>query len=133
MSNKSGKILNIASTAAFQPGPLMAIYYATKAFVLNFSEALTEELRSHGVSVTCYCPGATRTGFESAASAGNSELFRGNLPTAREVAEDAIRAMDNKRMTKIHGLMNFLMAFSIRFSPRFMVPKVVAFVQRKTS
>src|SRR5689334_20586996 len=75
IKRKSGRILNVASTAAFQPGPLMAVYYATKAYVLSFSEALAEELRDSGVSVTALCPGPTRTDFASTARVGNSRLF----------------------------------------------------------
>jgi uncharacterized protein len=76
VARKSGQILNVASTAAFQPGPLMAVYYATKAYVLSFSEALANEWATHGVKVTALCPGATRTGFSDAAELQSSKLFQ---------------------------------------------------------
>ncbi|HEX9128242.1 MAG TPA: SDR family oxidoreductase, partial [Gemmatimonadaceae bacterium] len=75
IKRKSGRLLNVASTAAFQPGPGMAVYYATKAYVLSFSEALAEELRHSGVTVTALCPGPTRTEFAATADVGNSRLF----------------------------------------------------------
>src|SRR5712691_8172351 len=75
VARKSGRILNVASTAAFQPGPLMAVYYATKAYVLHFSEAIAEELRHSGVTVTALCPGPTETGFAAAADVGATRLF----------------------------------------------------------
>src|SRR6476646_2219907 len=74
IKRRSGHVLNLASTAAFQPGPLMSVYYASKAFILSFSEALDEELRNSGVSVTCLCPGATATNFAETAGVGNSKL-----------------------------------------------------------
>src|SRR6202162_388258 len=76
IKRRSGRVLNVASTAAFQPGPLMAVYYATKAYVLSFSEALSEELRNTGVTVTALCPGPTQTDFAEAAQMTNSRLFR---------------------------------------------------------
>src|SRR6266513_456402 len=74
---RAGRVLNVASTAAFQPGPLMAVYYATKAYVLSFSEALADELRNTGVKVTALCPGPTATGFADAAGMAESHLVRG--------------------------------------------------------
>src|SRR6201981_3967980 len=79
LERRSGKIMNVASTAAFQPGPLMAVYYATKAYVLSFTEAIADELRDSGVSVTCFCPGATLTGFMDRANLNDSKLFSGKL------------------------------------------------------
>src|SRR5438477_12039849 len=91
---RSGRILNVASTAAFQPGPLMAVYYATKAYVLSFSEALAEELRDSGVTVTALCPGPTRTGFASAANMEASRLFRMTRPALpSDVARAGYEAM----------------------------------------
>src|SRR6266567_1948716 len=75
LGRKKGRILNVASTAAFQPGPLMAVYYATKAYVLSFSEAIAEELRDSGVTVTALCPGPTDTGFAAASNMESSRLF----------------------------------------------------------
>src|SRR6202044_3100474 len=76
LARRSGKILNVASTAAFQPGPLMAVYYATKAYVLSFSQALANEVRGSGVTVCCFCPGATNTGFAKRAGLEGSRLFK---------------------------------------------------------
>src|SRR5205823_8206610 len=88
VERRRGAILNVASTAAFQPGPLMAVYYATKAYVLSFSEAIAEELRDSGVTVTALCPGPTATGFASAAQMTNSRLFAAfGTADASDVAE----------------------------------------------
>src|ERR1700690_3367140 len=76
LARSSGKVMNVASTAAFQPGPLMAVYYATKAYVLSFSEALANEVAGSGVVVSCFCPGATDTGFAKRAGTENSRLFK---------------------------------------------------------
>src|SRR5882724_10448805 len=90
----SGKIMNVASTAGFQPGPLMAVYYATKAYVISFSEAIANELKNSGVTVTCFCPGATDTGFQGRAGVENSRLFKQFGPmSAQAVARDGYRAM----------------------------------------
>src|ERR1700690_766451 len=92
--HKSGRILNVASTAAFQPGPLMAVYYATKAYVLHFSEAIANEVAGSGVSVTCFCPGATDTGFAKRAGTENSRLFKKLRPmNAEVVARDGYRGL----------------------------------------
>src|SRR6202522_4223637 len=83
IERRSGKIMNVASVAAFQPGPLMAVYYATKAYVILFSEALANELSSSGVTVTCLCPGATDTGFQGRAGVADSKLFKALRPMNR--------------------------------------------------
>src|SRR6267142_3603408 len=94
VARKSGRILNVASTAAFQPGPLMAVYYATKAYVLSLSEALAEETRGTGVTVTALCPGPTASGFQAGAAMEGSRLVRGRkLPTAASVARYGVAAM----------------------------------------
>lgn len=122
---KRGRILNVASTAAFQPGPLMAVYYASKAYVLSFSEALSEELRGSGVTVTCLAPGATESGFSDRARAQESMLFKGRrLPTSMEVALAGYRAMLAGRRLVIPGAFNILSAFLPRLSPRGAVLKV---------
>lgn len=114
----SGRVLNIGSTAGFQAGPRMATYYATKAFVIHFSEALAHELRGTGVSVTVHCPGATATGFAEIAGNHKSKLFQSGVAGAAPVAVDAYRAMHRGRVVKIHGVMNALLAMSVRASPR---------------
>lgn len=114
-----GRIMNVSSTAAFQPGPLMAVYYATKHYVQAYSEALYEEWKSFGVSVTALCPGATQTDFDKAANMEDSKLFKGqNLPTAQEVAAFGYKAMMKGEMTVIHGLKNSIMANSVKFAPK---------------
>lgn len=127
---KSGRILNVASTAAFQPGPTMAVYYATKSYVLFFSEALSNELKNFGVTVTCLCPGATESGFQAAAAMEESALIKGKkLPTSTEVALFGYKAMMKGKLTVIHGWMNFLLANSIRFTPRAWVLPIVRKIQ----
>src|SRR5437868_14251813 len=104
LERSSGKIMNVASTAGFQPGPLMAVYYATKAYVISFSEALANELADTGVTVTCLCPGVTDTEFQKRAGTGESLLFRRMLPAdAKTVARDGYRAMMKGRPLVISG------------------------------
>jgi short-subunit dehydrogenase len=129
---KSGKILNLASTASFQPGPTMSVYFASKAFVLSYSEAINNEVREHGITVTALCPGATLSGFQSAASMQDSKLFEGNnFPTSREVAEYGYRAMMKGKAVAIHGFRNTFMANSVRFAPRSLVVKMARKIQEK--
>src|ERR1700739_4002536 len=95
LARHNGRIMNVASTAGFQPGPFMAVYYATKAYVISFSEAVASELQHSGVTVTCFCPGATHTGFAQRAGTEMSRLFQ-QLPgamSAQEVARDGYRAV----------------------------------------
>lgn len=123
-----GRVLNVASTAAFQPGPLMAVYYATKAYVLSFSEALAEELRATGVTVTTLCPGPTESGFQAGAKMEASKLVRGKkLPSSASVAELGFSAALRGRGVVIPGFMNYTMAASVRFLPR---RTVASFVRR---
>jgi short-subunit dehydrogenase len=124
IKNKYGKILNIASAAAFQPGPTMSVYCATKAFVLSFSEALANEVNDTGVTVTALCPGATATGFKTAASLDTSALFKGNIAGSKEVAEFGYKAMMKGKAVVIHGVKNKIMAGSIRFAPRNIVTAI---------
>jgi short-subunit dehydrogenase len=132
VASKSGKILNVASTAAFQPGPLMAIYYATKAFVLSFSEAIGNELEGTGVSVTALCPGPTATGFQARTKLENSRLFkRMKVMDARTVAEAGYRALMAGKPMVVPGLTNKLLALSVRVSPRSMVTKIARVMQEE--
>src|SRR5438445_1803944 len=94
IARKSGAILNVASTAAFQPGPGMAVYFATKAYVLSFTEALHEELRRHGVKVSCLCPGPTATEFGEVAGFGGSSLFDKAAMEAHEVVAIGLQGLD---------------------------------------
>lgn len=126
-----GRILNVASTAAFQPGPLLAVYYASKAYVLHFSEALAEELRSTGVTVTALCPGPTETSFVDRAGLGGSKLFSGPLRVmdARMVAEAGYRGLMRKRRIIVPGLTNKFAIQSGRLLPRRLVTRVVRYIQ----
>ena len=122
---RSGKIMTVASTAGFQAGPLMAIYYATKAYVISFSEALANELGGSGVSVTCLCPGPTDTGFQKRAAMDETRLVRkpGTMD-AKSVAIDGYRGLVAGRTLVISGLLNWLVAESVRFAPRKMVTAI---------
>ena len=122
IEKKAGKILNVASTAAFVPGPMMAVYCATKPYVLSFSEALNNELNKSGVSVTALCPGATESGFSKAANADKSALFtKTKLASSYDVALYGYEAMLKGKQVAIHGLFNKLLAFIVRFTPRSLV------------
>jgi uncharacterized protein len=125
LARKSGKILNVASTAGFQPGPTMAVYYATKAFVISFSEAIASELRGTGVTVTCLCPGATDTNFQKVAGTEDTTLFRRLRPMdAATVARDGYRALTKGKPLVISGLRNWLLTESLRLSPRRLATEV---------
>ncbi|HUW40465.1 MAG TPA: SDR family oxidoreductase [Rectinemataceae bacterium] len=125
-----GRILNLASTAAFMPGPLMAVYYASKAFVLSFSEAVARELQGSGVTMTALCPGPTRTGFRDAASLQDSGLFK-NLKVARaeDVAAYGYRALMKGRKVAIQGAFNKALIFGLRLTPRSLVRNIVLGIQ----
>lgn len=128
LQRKSGRILNVASTAGFQPGPLMAVYYATKAYVISFSEALANELQGSGVTVTCLCPGLTNTEFQVRAGTEKTTLFRRTHPMdAVTVARDGYRALMKGKPLVISGMRNRLLMESLRISPR----RVVTAVSRK--
>ena len=132
LARRNGKIMNVASTAAFQPGPLMAVYYATKAYVLSFSEALANEVAESGVTVTCFCPGATNTGFAKRASLENSRLFKKiGAMSAEAVARDGYRGLMAGRTLVISGAKNWLVAESVRFAPRKLVTAVSRWVAEK--
>ncbi len=118
VQRKSGRILNLASTASFQPGPLMSVYFATKAYVLSFTEAIANELIGTGVTATALCPGPTESGFQSAASVDDSKMFNHTLPTSAEVAQFGYRALHQGKTVVVHGAKNSLLAFLGRFVPR---------------
>lgn len=130
LERRSGRIMNVASTAGFQPGPLMAVYYATKAYVISFSEALANELAGKGVTMTCLCPGATETGFASRAGNDKTRLFKSLRPMdAKAVARAGYHGLLKGKTLVIPGVRNWLVAESVRFSPR----KVVTAVSRWVS
>ena len=130
VARKKGRIMNVASTAAFQPGPLMAVYFATKAYVLHFSEAMSNELSGTGVTITALCPGATESGFQSAANMEDSKLVKGRkLPTSADVARYGYKAMMRGRPVAVHGAMNAFLAASVGWMPRQLVLKVTRKMQ----
>jgi hypothetical protein len=132
LQHRNGRIMNVASTAAFQPGPLMAVYYASKAYVLSFSEAIASELRGSGVTVTCFCPGATHTGFARRAGTEKSRLFKQlGAMSAEKVARDGYRALMEGRTVAISGVHNWLVAESVRFAPRRLVTAISRWVAEK--
>jgi hypothetical protein len=126
-----GRILNIASTAAFLPGPTMSVYYASKAFVLHFSEAIADDLRNTGVTVTALCPGPTESEFADVANVRKSAAFqRLPVPSSRDVAEYGYRAMVRGKRVAIHGVFNALTARMVAFVPRGLVLRVVRMIQQ---
>jgi short-subunit dehydrogenase len=132
LERRQGKIMNVASTAAFQPGPLMAVYYATKAYVLSFTEALANEVEGTGVVVSCFCPGATDTNFQKRAGIENSRLFKKiGAMNAETVARDGYRGLMAGRTVVISGLQNRWAAESVRFAPRKLVTAVSRWVAEK--
>ena len=126
-----GKILNVASTAAFQPGPLMAVYYASKAYVLSFSEALANELRGSGVSVTALCPGPTKTQFQRRAGVEETQLMRSGIMDARVVAVAGYRGLMAGKTVVIPGARHRVLAAAVKFLPRSLVTRVVRNIQEK--
>ena len=134
VARKRGRILNVASTAAFLPGPLMAVYYATKAYVLSFSEAIANELEGTDVTVTVLCPGPTASGFQAAARLEESKLVAGRtLATSRGVAQDGYHAMLAGKTLIVSGFSNKLVAQMPRLLPRRVVAKIVRGVQERRS
>jgi hypothetical protein len=133
LARKSGRVLNIGSTAGFVPGAFMAIYYASKAFVNSFTEALSVELEATGVTATVSCPGATATEFSQVAGNDKTPLFKSRVMGAREVAEDAYHAMMRGEPMAVAGFMNKLRIASLRFAPRGMARNIAANMNRSES
>ena len=129
IERKSGAILNVASTAAFQPGPKMAVYFATKAFVLSLTEALHEELKQYGVHVTCLCPGPTRTEFGEVAGFGGNGLFDRVAMESSGVVKAGLDGLDKNKAVVIPGIVNKVGAFSGRFAPRSVVRKIAGSIK----
>ena len=121
----AGRILNVASTVAFMPGPLMATYFASKAFVLRFSESLREELRDQGVGVTCLCPGLTESRFHERAGLLQSNLLRFAVATAESVAEAGYRGCMADKAIVLPGLRNRLAPLAERLLPRALLRKII--------
>jgi len=127
LARRNGKILNVASTAAYVPGPFMAVYYASKAFVLSFSEAIAEETQGTGVTVTALVPGPTETNFAAAAGNQDSRLFRtGAVMSAAAVAGVGYDALMAGKRVAIAGASNKLTVFSTRLAPRSMLAKITS-------
>jgi short-subunit dehydrogenase len=128
IKNKRGRILNVGSTAGDQPGPFMAVYYASKAYVLSLSEALAEETKGTGVSITALCPGATETGFQKRANLPRTRLYKRTAMDAKIVARAGYEGMLRRRTIVIPGLFNAAGAFMVRFAPRKLVTHMVRLV-----
>jgi short-subunit dehydrogenase len=129
IEKKEGQILNIASTAAFQPGPYMSVYFATKAYVLSLSEGIRHEIRGTGVSITTHCPGPTASAFAEDAGNDKTMLFSmGAVATSREVAEHAYRAMERGKPVAVHGWSNWLGTILVPFVPRWCTQRLAAFL-----
>ncbi|HZW90486.1 MAG TPA: SDR family NAD(P)-dependent oxidoreductase, partial [Myxococcaceae bacterium] len=133
LARKRGRVLNIGSTAGLQPGPFGAVYYATKAFVNSFTEALAYELKGTGVTATVSLPGATATEFASVAGSGNTRLFQSGVMSSGQVAGDAYRAMNRGTPFVVHGWMNRMLALSVRLSPRSVVRSITAGMNKPTA
>ena len=129
IARKSGAILNVASTASIQPGPNMAVYFATKAYVLSFTEALHEELKPHGIKVSCLCPGPTHTEFGEVAGFGGNGLFDRVVMQSPEVVEVGLAALDKNHAVMIPGWKNKVTAASTRFVPRSIVRKIAGAIK----
>ena len=134
VAKKNGRILNVASTAAYMPGPYMAVYYASKAYVLSFSESIYEEYKKFGITVSALCPGMTQTPFLERAGMQDTPMWNG-MPkmSAVKVAETAFKGLMRKKRVIVPGAMNKLMVFLSWISPRFMTAKVTAGLQKPKS
>ena len=130
ISHGGGQILNVSSMAAFQPGPYMALYYATKAFVQSLSEALAEEVAERGITVTALCPGPVQSEFQERARMDTDTYFsKGRVPSAREVAEYGYRAMVKGKRFAIHGFGFRLLYLLSRVLPRRLLVGIVSRIQ----
>lgn len=132
-ARKFGKILNISSTAAFQAGPLMAVYYASKAYVLSFSEAIGTELEGTGIAVTAFCPGPTESGFQQRAAMEDSKLVQSGLMSAAAVAQIGYNALIKNQRVVVPGFSNKVLVFATRLLPRSIVTHMVMNMQQRVS
>lgn len=132
VTQRKGRIMNVASVAGFMPGPLMAVYYASKAFVLHFSEAISNELQGTGITVTALCPGPTRTGFAVEAGFAESNLFSSpGVMDAAPVALAGYRGMMRGRAVVVPGIVNQLLLLSLRTGPRWLVRRIARRLQER--
>jgi short-subunit dehydrogenase len=125
LERAGGGVLNVGSTAGFQPGPFMAVYYATKAYVVSFSEALSEELSGSGLRISCLAPGPTTTAFAAGAGAAESRLFQGETMSVDEVARIGYEGWQQGKPLVIAGTRNWLRALAVRLLPRAYVRRLV--------
>jgi short-subunit dehydrogenase len=130
VDRRKGGVLNVASVAAFQPGPKMAVYYASKAYVLSFSEALHEEVSDQHVHVTALCPGPTESEFASVANVQDTKLFEQHTMSSAEVAKEGVEAFYRNQAVVVSGLKNKVLAASVRFTPRFLPRKIAHYLQK---
>jgi short-subunit dehydrogenase len=133
LARKRGRILNVGSTAGFVPGPLMAVYYASKAYVLSLSVALSNEVAGSGVTVTCLCPGATKTGFDATAGNDKTRLFQTDVMDSLTVAQAGVDALLRGDVICIPGLLNRLKASTAGFAPRSLLAKIARSYQEPAS
>lgn len=132
VKRKKGYILNVASLASFQPGPLMSLYCASKHFVLALSESIANEWNEYGVKVTSLCPGVTESEFQENAGMYNSKLVHNKkLMSAKSVAQYGYKAMERGKIVAIPGLYNKVLATSVRFVPRRLVSNIVRYMQKE--
>jgi short-subunit dehydrogenase len=129
LERRHGAVLNVASTAAFQPGPNQAVYCATKAYVLSFTEALADEVRGSGVRVSCLAPGATETGFAERADMAGTRAFKLGAMGAGPVAQAGHDGLRQGKTLVIPGLRNRAMAFAVRLAPRALVTRIAGYIQ----
>lgn len=130
VSRGTGHIMNVGSIASFVPGPLMSVYFASKAYVLSFSEALAQELKDSGVIVTCLCPGSTKTNFGSTAHVSATHSTATSHITPAQVAEFGWNAMVSGKTVAVYGASNRFALFVMRFLPRKTITRIVARIQR---
>ena len=132
VANKKGKVLNVSSLAAFQPGPFMALYYATKAYILSFSEAIANELKGTGISVTAFCPGPTKTLFQETVKEGQAAgKISFNMACPEKVTQYGYKAMQKGKSYAIPGGFNKVLALLPRLLSRNISTKIVRKIQEK--
>ena len=125
LARQRGGVLNVASTAAFQPGPLMSVYYATKAYVLSFTEGIAEEVAGRGLKVSCLCPGPTETAFAERAAVSTSKLFTGSVMGAEQVAREGFDGWNAGQVVTVPGFLNRRGTLVVRLSPRALIRRAV--------
>ncbi len=134
ISRGKGRILNVASVASFEPGPLMSVYYSTKAYVLSFTESVSEEIRGTGVTATALCPGPTDTGFAKTANADGANIFKKSSSSdARSVAEYGYRCMMKGKTVAVYGAIFRLALVFVRISPRSLIRRIMLSIQKRSA